>query len=237
MEEHKKWWWLGLLILLIIWLLISCNKKTDQSLEPNNSLTNTNNSLFTQSAVKLLTFSLTEITKTYTGSKNSLGQLIPELHPRVIKYGIRNDGRVQMAEISTSKYECDYRLGGQAESCGMKAYYRVKAMNLSSTEQVKLEELVVVTKDSKWNDIECNQFVSNRDDIQIEFYQQNKVSNQVKICFVSTNHVNEYVLPDVPLVLDTLVHQLIAIKQSGDELPWFKGEVKDPFSVNWWHQK
>lgn len=234
-KKKNNWLWLLLLILAIIFLIISCNKKTTRQLEQNNSSANTTNSTSTQSIVKLLTFHFTEITRTYTGGKNSLGQLIPEIHPQVMEFGVRGDGEVQIAEISTGKYECDPRPGGQSGPCGVKTYYRVKAMNLSSTELTKLEKLIEAAQDSKWNDIECNSFVSNRDDIQIEFYQQNEPHNQIRICFVSTDHAKEYILPDVPSELNTLVNQLIAIKRNSDKLPWLKSEIQDPFSTEWWY--
>lgn len=237
MRENKKWWWLLVCLLLVFLFYGSCHKNPDQQVEVNS--TAINNTTQTKSIVKLLSFHFTEITKIYAGDKNSLGQLIPEIRPTVKEFAVRNDGVVRMAEKSSSKYECS--LGSSAQSnpaCGMKSYYRFKDKQLSAKELTELITLIKPAQKFSWNDSKCNPngFIS-QNDLQIEFYDQNKPTHQIKICLSEdTNQFGKYVLPDLPTGLDNLAVELTNIKQDFGDIAWLKGELKNPFSIDWWYQ-
>lgn len=210
LKQKKEWPWLALaaLTVLMVISLTSCDLKQAEY----------------QNEHKLLVFQFRDsvVQDWNQSSKAGIGMI-----------GIRVDGAIRMVKPSS------YRFGSTKFSSmvtdGSGSYYYLKQSSISVEELIELKNLVTAAEKTRWEDKECNVSSVGRNNIQIDFYDQDKKVNRIEICFLRGDDLATQHLPsDLPENVAQLVNKLIDIKDSFEDSSWSKHEVKDPLNWDWW---
>lgn len=208
LKQKKEWPWLVLVILIIVFLIVSCNSKQSEY----------------QNEHKLLAFQFRDsvVQDWNQSSKAGIGMV-----------GIRVDGAIRLAKPSS------YRFGSTRFSSmatdGSGSYYYLKQSSLSAEELIELKNLITAAEKTTWEDKECSISSVGRNNIQIDFYDQDKKVNRIEICFLRGDDLaTQNLPPDLPENIAQLVSKLIDVKNGFDDLSWSKHEARDPLNWDWW---